>query len=98
LFPVIDIINHYKGQITVDTLAKNSFTSVRQLERNFKQHIGTGPKEFINFVRYETAIRYIRRYAATRSLQDIAYDTGYYDHAHLTNEIKRYTGLAPSQL
>lgn len=98
LFPVIDIINSCKGRITVEALAKNNFTSVRQLERHFKRYIGTGPKEFISFIRYETALHHIRRHAATRSLQDIAFDTGYYDHAHLSNEIKRYTGLAPSQL
>lgn len=33
-----------------------------------------------------------------RSLLDIAFECGYYDHSHLTNEIKRITGLTPTQL
>ena len=28
----------------------------------------------------------------------IAFEHGYYDHSHLTNEIKRYTGVTPTQL
>ena len=33
-----------------------------------------------------------------RSLLDIAFECGFYDHSHLVNEIKRNTGLAPTQI
>jgi hypothetical protein len=29
---------------------------------------------------------------------NIAIEHGYYDHAHLTNDVKRYTGMPPSAL
>jgi len=32
------------------------------------------------------------------SLLRIAFDLGYYDHAHLTNEFKKYAGILPSEL
>ena len=32
------------------------------------------------------------------SLLRLAFDLGYYDHAHLTNEFKRYAGIRPSEL
>lgn len=32
------------------------------------------------------------------SLLRIAYEMGYYDHAHLTNDFKQYAGLLPSEL
>jgi AraC-like DNA-binding protein len=32
------------------------------------------------------------------SLLRIAFELGYYDHAHLTNEFKRYAGIRPSEL
>jgi AraC-like DNA-binding protein len=32
------------------------------------------------------------------SLFRIAVEFGYYDHAHLTNEFKKYSGILPSEL
>lgn len=71
---------------------------MRQLERCFKKHIGITPKEFANIIRFQFAFSKIKHNEQRKSLLDIAFDTGYYDHAHLSNAIKRYTGLAPSQL
>jgi len=98
LFPMIRAIYNSRGQISVAALAKTHYTSTRKLERSFKQHIGVSPKEFINFARYQFALQHIRKDYATKSLMDIALDSGYYDHAHLANEIKKHSGLAPSQL
>ena len=36
--------------------------------------------------------------ATNESLLRMAYDLGYYDHAHLTNEFKKYAGILPSEL
>lgn len=98
LLPIIANIHSHKGQLRVNELAQRYFTTPRQLERNFKQHIGVSPKEFINLVRYQCALSAIKRKTTDKSLLDIAFEYGYYDHSHLTNEIKRYTGVAPSQL
>jgi len=98
LLPVVADIQNHKGQMNVPTLAQRHFTTTRQLERSFKQHIGVSPKEFINFVRYQFTLSLIQNKNSARNLFDIAFDCGYYDHAHLTNEIKRYTGVVPSQL
>jgi AraC-like DNA-binding protein len=61
-------------------------------------HIGISPKEYSNIVRFQYALSIIKKSGKNRSLSDIAFECGYYDHAHLTNEIKRNTGLSPSQL
>lgn len=71
---------------------------VRQLERVFIQHIGITPKSFINFVRYQFAVQNIRENYSAQSLVNLSIDCGYYDHAHLSNEIKKYSGVSPSQL
>jgi AraC-like DNA-binding protein len=97
LLQVIDNIQEHKGQIDLQSLALSHFTTVRQLERGFKKHIGISPKAFINLVRYQFALSTIRK-APRQSLLDVAFECGYYDHSHLTNELKRYTGMAPSQL
>jgi len=70
---------------------------VRQLERIFIRHMGIGPKAFINFVRYQFALQNIRQNYPDQSLVDLSFDCGYYDHAHLANEIKKYSGISPSQ-
>jgi AraC-like DNA-binding protein len=96
LLPVINDIQNHKGQMDVKTLAGQHFTTVRQLERSFKQHIGASPKELISLIRYQLVHSAIENNTTNRSLLDIAFEYGYYDHSHLTNEFKRYTGIAPS--
>lgn len=96
LLPVIEDLYHYKGQLSMDRLAKKHFIHNRQLERQFKQQTGITPKAFANLVRYRFALQHIKKYRDGASLQDIAFEYGYYDHAHLSNEIRKYTGLHPS--
>lgn len=97
ILPIISGIQEAKGRLTVKTLAEKYFTTTRQLERAFNQQMGISPKEFINLVRYQTSFREIKNNAAQKSLLQIAFECGYYDHSHLTNEIKKYTGVAPAQ-
>jgi AraC-like DNA-binding protein len=95
---IIADIYKMKGQVKPSDLARRHFIPDRRLERLFMSHLGISPKEFINFVRYLFAFQEIKRNTTRKSLLHIAFDNGYYDHAHLSNEIKKYTGLAPSQL
>ncbi|WP_390937226.1 helix-turn-helix domain-containing protein [Parapedobacter soli] len=95
---VINDIHSANGQISVYDLSKRHCTTVRQLERIFKKNIGISPKEYSNIIRFQNALRIIRNSDKNRSLLDIAFECGYYDHSHLTNEIKRNTGLVPSQI
>ena len=95
---IVKCIKEARGQITVDALAKKNHTTPRQLERSFHKYIGITPKEFINITRFQHAFSDINHNKKHKSLLDIAIEHGYYDHAHLTNEIKRYTGLPPSGL
>lgn len=97
LFKVVRNIEIANGLIGIDTLAKQNYTTTRQLERNFKKYIGISPKEFANIVRFKTALSKIKHNRKQQSLSDIAYECGYYDHAHLSNEIKRYAGVVPSK-
>lgn len=95
---VVYDIHSTNGQISVFELSKRNFTTVRQLERNFKKYIGLSPKEYSNIIRFQNALSIIKNSNQNRSLLDIAFECGYYDHSHLTNEIKRNTGLSPSVL
>ena len=98
LQPILEEINKAKGQLSIYELAKRNDTSIRQLERNFRTQIGISPKEYSNIVRFQNALTVIKNAEHKRSLLDIAFECGFYDHSHLANEIKRNTGLAPTQL
>jgi AraC-like DNA-binding protein len=95
---LIESIHQAKGRITVSELAKRSFVTTRQLERVFSLHLDISPKEFINVTRFRYTLYKIHQESSRKRLLDIACECGYYDHAHLANDIKRYTGSAPSDL
>lgn len=98
LFPILEDIRRHHGQLRVEDLAKRHFITTRQLERNFKYYTGVSPKEFINQERFRYALKAIRHKQPGEDLSDIAFACGYYDQAHLSKEIVRYSGEMPSRL
>lgn len=95
---VINDIHQSNGQLSINEIANRNFITIRQLERNFKTHIGITPKTYSNIIRFQHALSKIRASLQQQSLIDIAFECGFYDQSHLTNEIKKNTGLTPSQL
>jgi AraC-like DNA-binding protein len=94
---IIDDISAFKGQLSVADLIGRHAMSERKLERLFKLHTGVSVKGMIKLVRFTNALNTIRG-KSTESLTHIAHTAGYYDQAHLCNEVKAYTGLTPAQL
>lgn len=56
------------------------------------------PKEYVNIIRFQHALSIIRNSDGKQNLSDIAFECGYYDQAHLSNDIKKNTGMVPSQI
>ena len=98
LLEQIQTVQKSKGQVKIEELASLHCTTVRQLERSFKHHLGITPKEFVNLVRYQNVKAAIEQRKPGQSLLSIAFDFGYYDHAHLTNHFREYNGSTPSVL
>lgn len=96
ILEIVSDISGHAGTLKIDMLTKKYFTTERNLERQFKQQVGISPKEFINLTRFNKAFERLQC-NSTQTLSDIAWDLGYYDHAHLTNDFKRYTGKAPTE-
>jgi AraC-like DNA-binding protein len=86
----------------VEALAREAHVSNRTLERIFKENVGIPPKEFLRIVRFQEVLKRLQqtggRMVSDESLLRIAFELGYYDHAHLTNEFKKYAGILPSEL
>lgn len=96
LLNIISDISGCNGIIRTEELAKKHFTTVRHLERQFNNQIGVTPKEFINLTRFNKVFSRLQC-SNKKTLSEIAWEMGYYDHAHLTNDFKRYTGNPPSE-
>ncbi|WP_343306593.1 AraC family transcriptional regulator [Chitinophaga niabensis] len=98
LLPVVNNIINRKGNVSIQNLASEHCTTIRQLERSFKYHVGLSPKEFVNIIRYKSAHDVIISQYPQKDLLEIALEFGYYDRAHLSNEVKKYAGVIPSAL
>lgn len=98
LFEQIRTIQRLKGQLRIDALASFHCTTVRQLERSFKQYLGVSPKEFVKLVRCQHVMKALEERKPGEPLLTLAHDFGYHDHAHLTKDFQCHTGCAPSSL
>ena len=92
---VINDIIHSRGTTLVNELAKRSFLSTRQFERNFKSLSGFSPKLYSRIIRFQMATQ---QYGTChKTLTDIAYDCGYYDQSHFIHDFKQFSGYHPKQ-
>ena len=88
-------IRSLKGIVNVKELATSHHIGLRQFERRFKSFMGLTVKEFSNIVRFNNAKQSIESLSKS-SLLEIAFNTGFFDHSHMTNEFKRISGQNPS--
>ncbi|WP_431214689.1 helix-turn-helix domain-containing protein [Puia sp. P3] len=90
----LQLIQKNNGMIAVGQLAEGLGCHKRRLERQFMNAVGLSPKRFCNIVR---AHAFLKHLPEGESLTGYAYESGYYDQAHLIREFKQMTGLTPSQ-
>jgi YesN/AraC family two-component response regulator len=97
LAAIANTIYNFRGNISLQKLSQLHFITERQIERLFQSKVGSNFKEVCNQIRFQNALKLIKD-NNPKSLFDIAFDTGYYDHSHLLKEVKKYSGLLPSQI
>ena len=91
------IIRHVKGNISIDSLCKKLYISERQLQRSFKDMMGTSPKTYTRIIRFRNAYQQIKQANGEKiSWTDISYDFGYSDQAHFIRDFKEFSGAVPS--
>ncbi len=92
-----NIIRLEKGNISIDSLCKRLYVSERQLQRSFKDMLGTSPKTYTRIIRFRNAYEYIQLSKNDKvSMADISYNCGYADQAHFIRDFKEFTGITPS--
>lgn len=81
-----------KGILDISNLAKESFVSIRQLERLFHEYVGITPKKMSNLIRYQFLWRHIL-YEPDFNVLNAVHKFGYTDQSHLLREFKRYHSM-----
>jgi len=95
ILSIAEKIRIAKGSISVQHIADSNFISLRQLERRFKEYIGLSLKEYSRIIRFIHTQKAISS-SPEKSLLEIAFDMGFFDHSHLAYEFKRISGENPS--
>lgn len=94
---------------TVDALARELGRSRQHLARQFREHVGVGPKEFARVARLQRAIAAVQRSAGVApaaagrlgrergapGLAALALELGYFDQAHMARDFNDLAGLTP---
>lgn len=85
------------GRIRIDALLRRHAVTGRTLERHFARDVGITPKELLDLTRFRRVMRAVDQ-RGSQGLTELALAYGYYDHAHLTRDFRRFMGVAPSRL
>jgi len=95
LFKAGTAIRDGNGTIPVNRVAESAHTTIRTLERNFKQSSGYTVKAVSGLVRFEQARNQLWLDPGT-NLAALAHELGYADQSHLSREFKRYSSSTPA--
>jgi AraC-like DNA-binding protein len=98
ILSIMNYLQQCNGQVSINELARKYHMSVRTLERLVKKSTGITAKKTAGIIRFQYALKQLKRHSAMDNLLGLAIEAGYYDQAHLSNEIKKYTGLPPAAL
>lgn len=79
---------------TVERLCEGAGTTVRALQRLFREYVGVGPKWIINRYRLHEAIAQLQEGRAV-SWAELALELGYFDQAHFIRDFRRLVGCTP---
>ena len=86
-------LKQYDGRLHIEALAREVGWSRRHLERRFLEHVGVGPKDLANVLRFHAVYKRMRRSAAGHYVSVI--QDHYFDQSHFLKAFKRYTGITP---
>lgn len=90
-------IRRARGRIMVRELAATLGLGERRLEQVFRAHVGLSPKAACRLARFHATLCLARDEPARR-WSEIAHRVGFADQAHLTRELRAFSGLTPREL
>ena len=93
----IDRISTSAGMTSVAQLEKETGYSSRWLQTKFSEHLGTGPKNLAEVIRFKEFYQVYSTGIKLHSLKDHIYQY-YHDQSHFIRAFKRFTGFTPTDL
>jgi transcriptional regulator GlxA family with amidase domain len=94
IFSSIKAISSSCQVTSLKALTDNSFLSVRQFERRFKEFSGFSPKLFLRITRFNSVLN---KNFQNKSMTQIAHEYGYYDQSHFIHDFQKFSGYNPKE-
>lgn len=86
------------GAVPIGTLGAKLGWSRKRLVARFREDIGLTPKTAARVLRFEALVKRLRAGQHRASWAELAAELGYFDQAHLVREVRRFAGVAPTEL
>lgn len=83
------------GDIGIKELSEDIYYSERQLNRIFRQHVGTSAKSFSRLIRVNKAFQLFKK--PDNSLTVISDKMGYHDLSHFIRDFRSVCGITPQE-
>ncbi len=90
-------LNASRGRTSIGRIVDEVGWSSKHLIARFREEIGLTPKVLARILRFGHAVHLIQGGRATK-LIDVALDSGYYDQAHFTRDVREFAGVTPGEL
>lgn len=98
---VSEALQHFHlpdNDLLIDEIAERKLgISRKQLNRLFKQYLGTSPQKYRSIVRFRQLMDYKLRKEGQQSYTSLSHQAHYTDQSHFIKACKQLTGLTPSQ-
>lgn len=92
---LVNLMERYKGDVKIDSLAQLAGLGRRQLERLFRERVGLSPKQLCRSLRFKHFLRFASL-SPSCSWAETALDFGYCDQSHMIRDFRHYTGESPA--
>lgn len=87
-----------ENNLLIDEIAENKLGIGRkQLNRLFKQYLGTSPQNYRSIVRFRQLMAYKLGQEGQKNYTSLSHQVHYTDQSHFIKACKQLTGLTPSQ-
>lgn len=88
------ILQHIQDELTMTELAEIALLSVSRFKQNFKNQIGTSPRNFINYHKIEMAKHMLEE---GESVTDVAMALSFSSSNYFSVVFRRYTSVSPTE-
>jgi AraC-like DNA-binding protein len=85
------------GQIRIEELARECGVSARQLRRLLMTWVGLPPKRVARVIRLQAFLQHAET-SSEKKPTETALELGYFDQAHMSNEVARLAGASPGAI